>query len=160
MSELIEEIRRCRDAGEPAQFVLEHTVRSLRATFPKWNWVGINLLVGDALVLGPFAGEPTEHTRISVGTGVCGSAVARNTNVIVDDVSACDSYLVCTQGTKSELVVLIRHKGKVVGQFDVASDWPAAFSAPDEQLLEELAEVVCEQCDDLIQIAAGSLHQR
>ena len=160
MDNIVKEIKAFRDAGEPAQFLLEHCVRKLHGSLEKWNWVGIYLLVGDTLVLGPFAGEPTEHTRIPVGNGVCGSAVAMDCNMIVDDVTACDNYIACTIDTKSEIVVLIRHKGKVVGQFDVDSNSPAAFTENDERLLQELAEVVSEQCDDLIQIAAGSLHQR
>ena len=64
MDNIVKEIKAFRDAGEPAQFLLEHCVRKLHGSLEKWNWVGIYLFVGDTLVLGPFAGEPTEHTRI------------------------------------------------------------------------------------------------
>jgi L-methionine (R)-S-oxide reductase len=113
---------------------------------PTWNWVGIYLLCGDTLVLGPFIGAPTEHTRIPVGRGVCGTAVARDTNLVVDDVTKLDNYLACSVGTRSELVVLIRHDGRVVGQFDIDSDEPAAFSSDDEALLESLAPLVAPRC--------------
>ena len=60
---------------------LRSVVDGLSAARPRWGWVGIYLLVGDTLVLGPFVGPPTEHTRIPVGRGVCGTAVAEDRNV-------------------------------------------------------------------------------
>jgi GAF domain-containing protein len=101
------------------------------------------------LELGPFVGEPTEHVRIEVGVGVCGTAVATGENQLVDDVNALDNYLACSVGTRSELVVLIRHEGEVVGQFDVDSDEPERFAVADERFLERLAEVVAARCAGL-----------
>src|SRR5581483_8775199 len=111
---------------------LRRVVEILAATHPSWGWVGVYLLVGDTLVLGPFVGPPTEHTRIPVGRGVCGTAVAEDRNVVVEDVRHLDNYLACSVGTRSEIVVLIRDGGDVVGQFDVDSDDLAAFGPADE----------------------------
>jgi len=125
---------------------LRGVVEGLAAAHPRWGWVGVYLLVGDTLVLGPSVGPPTEHTRIPVGTGVCGTAVAEDRNVVVDDVAALDNYLACSVGTRSEIVVLIRDGDDVVGQFDVDSDDLAAFGPADEALLTRLAVLAGPRC--------------
>jgi GAF domain-containing protein len=131
---------------------LRSVVEHLAATHPAWGWVGVYLLAGDALVVGPYVGPATEHTRIPVGRGVCGTAVAEERNVVVDDVRELDNYLACSVGTRSEIVVLIRDGGEIVGQFDVDSDDVAAFGPADEALLEHLAHLAGPRCRRL---AAG-----
>ena len=141
----------------PDRDALRRVVEVLSATHPSWGWVGVYLLVGDVLVLGPFVGPPTEHTRIPVGVGVCGTAVARDANVVVDDVRRLDNYLACSVGTRSEIVVLIRDGGDVVGQFDVDSDDVGAFGPADEALLEDLAALAGPRCRRLAAaLAAGA----
>ena len=124
--------------------VLGKVVRLIHDAHPPWDWSGIYLLVEDMLVIGPFAGseEEPEHSRIWVGEGVCGAAVVENENQVVKDVRELDNYLACSLSTRSELVVLIRHKGRTVGQFDIDSDRVGAFTTEDEALLEELADLV------------------
>jgi L-methionine (R)-S-oxide reductase len=128
----------------PDDEVLEEVVRLVHEAHPRWDWSGIYLLVDGTLVVGPFAGseEPPEHSRIEVGDGVCGTAVAQDRNQLVDDVRELDNYLACSLSTRSELVVLIREDGRIVGQFDIDSDERGAFTQEDEALLEELATVV------------------
>jgi len=134
-------------AGDlPDEDALGRVVEILAAAHPAWGWVGVYLLAGDVLVLGPYVGPPTEHTRIPVGVGVCGTAVATDRNVVVDDVAGLDNYLACSTGTRSEIVVLIRDGGDVVGQFDVDSDDLAAFGPADEALLEHLAALAGPRC--------------
>ena len=82
---------------------------------------------GDTLELGPFVGAATEHTRIKVGVGVCGTAVARNADMNVPDVSASDNYLACSLETRSELVVPLIQNGAVIGVLDLDSPIPARF---------------------------------
>ncbi len=109
------------------------------------NWTGFYMLEPDdpeMLVLGPFHGAPTEHVRIPVSQGICGAAVTRNDTVIVDNVDADPRYLACSLETKSEIVVPIRAHGKVVGEIDIDSHEPAAFSREDREFLEQCAEVV------------------
>lgn len=125
---------------------LRRVVQGLAAAHATWGWVGVYLLAGDTLVLGPYVGPPTEHTRIPVGRGVCGTAVAEDRNVVVEDVRALDNYLACSVGTRSEIVVLIRDGGDVVGQFDVDSDDAGAFGPADEALLERLAARAGPRC--------------
>lgn len=141
------------DAGLAAVVELLHRAR------PAWDWVGIYLLAGDTLVLGPFVGPATEHTRIPVGRGVCGMAVATGANQVVADVRSLDNYLACSTGTRSEIVVLIRHDGTVVGQFDVDSDRVDAFGPPDEALLERLAALVASAAAGVVErIGPPRLH--
>src|SRR2546426_11803754 len=84
---------------------------------------------GDELVLEAFSGRDTPHTRIPVGRGVCGTAVATDRDQNVPDVTAAGNYLACNLETKSELVVLIRRGASILGQIDVDSDGPAGVTA-------------------------------
>jgi putative methionine-R-sulfoxide reductase with GAF domain len=120
--------------------VLRSAVSILKQERPIYNWVGIYLLEGDELLLHNYIGKPTEHTRISTGVGVCGTAVAEKTNQIVTDVSKLDNYLACSLETVSEIVVLIRRGEQIFGQIDIDSDTPAAFGPGDESLLSRVAD--------------------
>jgi L-methionine (R)-S-oxide reductase len=121
--------------------VLGEVVLRVHEAHPSWDWSGIYLLVGDTLVLGP-ATAPADHSRIGIGEGVCGTAVAEDENQLVEDVHEVDNYLACSIHTRSEIVVLIRDNGRTVGQFDIDSDTVGAFTAEDERLLDELADLV------------------
>lgn len=128
-------------SGAPDEEVLGEVVRRVHEAHPSWDWSGIYLLVGDTLVLGP-ATAPADHSRIGVGEGVCGTAVAEDKNQLVEDVREVENYLACSIHTRSEIVVLIRDNGRIVGQFDIDSDTVGAFTAEDERLLDELADLV------------------
>jgi L-methionine (R)-S-oxide reductase len=111
----------------------------LKREVPDYNWVGIYLLDGNELVLGPFVGKPSPHTRIPLGRGICGAAAAEKATIIVDDVNADPRYLACSLETKSEIVVPIMIGGEVLGEIDIDSDHLAAFTAEDQNLLEAVA---------------------
>ena len=125
----------------PDEEVLGGVVRLVHDAHPSWDWSGIYLMKGGLLVLGPKT-APADHDRFEVGEGVCGTAVAENSNQVIEDVREVDNYLACSINTRSEIVVLIRHRGEIVGQFDIDSDKVGAFTLEDEALLGELAEVV------------------
>ena len=125
----------------PDEEVVGGVVRLVHEAHPSWDWSGIYLLTGGVLVLGPST-APADHDRIEVGEGVCGTAVSEDKNQVVEDVREVENYLACSIHTRSEIVVLIRHGGDVVGQFDIDSDAVGAFTSEDETLLEELAGVV------------------
>ena len=110
-----------------------------------YDWCGFYRLEGDTLVLDAFVGEQTEHTLIPVGSGICGAAVAQGKNQIVHDVAQRDDYLACSLETKSEIVVLIRDNGTVIGQIDVDSRSVGTFSKADERFLEELAGLLADR---------------
>lgn len=124
---------------EPAA-VLGSAVKHLASLSPRFNWVGIYVLKGDMLELGPYIGAPTEHTRIPVGVGVCGTAVARNEDMNVPDVKSVGNYLACSLETASELVVLIRDRdGRVLGQVDIDSHTRGAFGPEEEEAVRKVA---------------------
>jgi L-methionine (R)-S-oxide reductase len=123
--------------------VLRKTVAVLHDGFEHYSWVGIYLLEGDELVLGPWQGpQETEHVRIPVGEGICGAAAASGHTEVVDDVRADPRYLACFPSTRSEIVVPIPYEGKVVGEIDIDSDRPAAFTDEDQTFLERVALLI------------------
>src|SRR2546423_5489160 len=125
---------------------LRRVVELLAAAHPTWSWVGVYLLVGDTLILGPYVGPETEHTRIPVGTGICGAAVESGRNMVIGDVKVFDNYLACSPGTQSELVLLIKDDGDIVGEIDIDSDDLDAFSPQDVDSLRPVAEVAGARC--------------
>ncbi len=121
----------------------QRVVDTLRERFPSYDWVGIYWVEGTDLVLGPWTGpEATEHTRIPIGTGVCGAAAASGQTEIVGDVSADPRYLACFASTRSEIVVPIFAAGEVVGEIDIDGSDPDAFDATDARFLEEIAALL------------------
>lgn len=118
-------------------------VVDLLAALDDYSWVGVYVVVGDVLVLGPWRGPAaTEHVRIPVGEGICGAAAASGRTEIVADVAEDDRYLACFASTRSEIVVPIVRDGAVVGEIDVDSDRPGAFGESDRRLLEEVATLL------------------
>ena len=111
----------------------------LKQEMPDYHWVGIYLLDGNELVLGPFVGKPSPHTRIPLGRGICGAAATEQTTIIVDDVNSDPRYLACSIETRSEIVVPIMLGGEVLGEIDIDSDRLAAFTGDDQRLLEAVA---------------------
>jgi L-methionine (R)-S-oxide reductase len=109
---------------------------------PDYSWVGIYLLDGNELVLGPFLGKPSPHTRIPLGRGICGAAATEKQTIIVDDVNADPRYLACSIETKSEIVAPIMFDGVVLGEIDIDSDKHAAFGDRDRQLVEAVAAML------------------
>jgi L-methionine (R)-S-oxide reductase len=121
---------------------LQHVVGILKREVQHYTWVGIYLLEGEELVLGPFLGKPSPHTRIAIGQGICGAAARERDTIIVDDVNADSRYLACSLETKSEIVVPIMSGERVLGEIDIDSDQPAAFGAEDRRLLESVASLL------------------
>ena len=108
-----EAIDRILDAGGEADEVLQAVVDVLHDRFDHYSWIGIYLVEGDELVLGPWKGpQATEHVRIPVGQGICGAAAATGQTEVVDDVNADERYLACFPSTSSEIVVPIAYDGQ------------------------------------------------
>jgi GAF domain-containing protein len=112
----------------------------------KYNWVGFYLLEetrGEPmLVLGPFVGAMTPHTRIPLNQGICGAAASSGETVVVDEVNSDSRYLACSIETKSEIVVPVFANGKIVGELDIDSHFPSAFTDEDRTVVEHCAQVV------------------
>ncbi len=112
----------------------------------RYHWTGIYLL-NDAgmLELAAFRGESTPHMIIPVDRGICGAAVREGKTLNIADVHADSRYLSCSIKTKSEIVVPIFKDGKVVGEIDIDSHLPDAFTSDDEQSLEAYAETIAQE---------------
>jgi GAF domain-containing protein len=134
-------VRSAIDAETDATRAMERAVALLKE-IPHYTWVGIYLLDGNELVLGPFLGKPSPHTRIPLGRGICGAAATEKATIVVDDVNADPRYLACSLDTKSEIVVPILHGAEVLGEIDIDSDRPAAFGGGDRALLESVAAIL------------------
>ena len=118
----------------------QRVVDLLHDRFPPYDWVGLYWVEGSDLVLGPWTGpQATEHTRIPIGTGVCGAAAESGRTEIVGDVSADPRYLACFASTKSEIVVPIFEGGEVIGEIDIDGSDLDAFDSTDARFLEEIA---------------------
>jgi L-methionine (R)-S-oxide reductase len=122
-----------------ARTMMDGVVDVLKDRVPHYTWVGIYLLEGNELVLGPYRGKPSPHTRIPLGRGICGAAATEKATIIVDDVNADPRYLACSIETRSEIVVPIMRGDDVLGEIDIDSDRAAAFTDADRELLERVA---------------------
>lgn len=139
---VLKEIEAAASGEQDTREALDAAVRILKDRVPDYTWVGIYLMEGNELVLGPYRGKPSPHTRISLGRGICGAAATEKQTIIVDDVNADPRYLACSVETKSEIVVPIMDGRDVLGEIDVDSDQPAAFGRDDQELLEAVAALL------------------
>lgn len=140
--DLLREITRQIQAERDPERAMAVAVATLKRRMPDYSWVGIYLLDGNELVLGPFEGKPSPHTRIPLGRGICGAAASEKATIIVDDVNADPRYLACSVETKSEIVVPIMAGSDVLGEIDIDGDRPAAFGEADKTLLEAVAALL------------------
>jgi L-methionine (R)-S-oxide reductase len=127
---------------EGREGLLRIAAEKIRAAGPPYTSVYLYMLHGNELVLEAHAGRDTEHTRIPVGVGVCGTAVASGQDQNVPDVRAVDNYLACNTWTRSELVVLIRRGSLILGQIDIDSDVADPFTAEEEAAVKRVADAL------------------
>jgi GAF domain-containing protein len=146
--QLAKELTILADASPSVDDLMSIIVGRLQERLRHYDWVGFYMIekggLGEepVLALGPYVGAVTQHTRIPLNRGICGAAVSTGRTVIVDDVNSDPRYLACSIETKSEIVVPIHMKGEVVGEIDIDSHTPAAFTADDRQLVEHCARLV------------------
>jgi GAF domain-containing protein len=130
------------ESGKKKDEVLKEIVTLLKNNFSHYNWVGIYLMEGEELVLGPYLGKPSPHTRITLDKGVCGAAAKEKKTIIVPDVSQDKRYLACSPETKSEIVVPIMKDNQSVGEIDIDSDTKDAFKPVDKIILERISSTL------------------
>jgi L-methionine (R)-S-oxide reductase len=144
--EVTNELNSLAAGATSAQQLMEGITKLLHQKMLRYNWVGFYMVEKggpqDVLVLGPFRGTMTPHTRIPLNQGICGAAASTGKTIIVDDVSADPRYLACSLETKSEIVVPVFVEQKVVGELDIDSHFLAAFSPEDRALCEHAASVL------------------
>jgi GAF domain-containing protein len=145
MNSLLARIREMAAAAPTLDELERDIVEAIAEQIRYYDWTGFYMLdpeEPETLLLGCFVGELTSHVRIPVTEGICGAAVAEGETIVVDDVKTDPRYLSCSIRTKSEIVVPIRARGKVVGEIDIDSHSPAAFKQMDRVFLEEVAGIV------------------
>jgi len=146
LDELRSEITALADSSSTGQGLMRSMVKLLHDKMLKYNWVGFYLLEPGAqppmLVLGAFEGAMTPHTRIPLNQGICGAAASSGQTVVVDDVAKDSRYLACSLETKSEIVVPVFAHGKVVGELDIDSHFPAAFTSEHQDFVQHCAMLV------------------
>jgi GAF domain-containing protein len=111
---------------------------------PKLNWVGFYFLKDGELVVGPFQGKPA-CVRIALGAGVCGTAAAQGTTLVVPDVEKFSGHIACDAASRSELVIPLIIGSELLGVLDIDSPELARFDEADRRGLEELAEIFLAQ---------------
>jgi L-methionine (R)-S-oxide reductase len=110
---------------------------------PGLNWAGFYLYKSGELVLGPFQGKPA-CVRIPIGKGVCGTAAAKRTTVLVEDVHAFPGHIACDSASNSEIVVPLLRGGELLGVLDLDSPQHARFKPVDGHGLETVARIFVE----------------
>lgn len=131
------------NANETVENRLYSICRLLSDSIDHYDWVGFYFRNGqkEELLLGPYVGDPTDHTVIPFGKGICGQVALSNQNFVVPDVSLQDNYIACSLKVRSEIVIPIFVDGENIGQIDIDSESPDPFSQDDERFLE----FVCSQ---------------
>lgn len=134
-------------ASAQGQMAREAVVKTLNAAVPTYSWVGIYLAQGEDLLLDAWSGpKATEHTRISIGKGVCGFAAKAGRTEIVSDVGKDPRYIECFPSTRAEIAVPIFNQDRMVGEIDIDSDHLDAFSSLDGEFLEAVARKLAPYC--------------
>jgi GAF domain-containing protein len=143
LSELMPQLDKLLAGAVNGEAAMTAIVELLHEKLLKYNWVGFYMIekeaTKDMLVLGPFRGTMTPHIRIPLNQGICGAAASSGKTIIIDDVNSDARYLACSLETKSEIVVPVFVKGKVVGELDIDSHFLAAFGPDDRKLCEYAA---------------------
>ena len=151
-----EEVRKEADLlyseARTADQLMESITILLNEHMLKYNWVGFYMLEPGAdppmLVLGHYRGAMTPHVRIPLNQGICGAAASSGKTVVVDDVKKDPRYLACSTETKSEIVVPVFARGRVVGELDIDSHFMAAFALEDRELVEDCAQLVSKRLEN------------
>jgi L-methionine (R)-S-oxide reductase len=151
IEEVRDEVSKLAKTTRSAPELMQSMARLLHDRMLKYNWVGFYMLEPGAdppvLVLGAFEGAMTPHTRIPLNQGICGAAASSGQTVVVDDVNKDPRYLACSLETKSEIVVPVFVHGKVVGELDIDSHFPAAFTSEHQALVQHCAKLVGEKLE-------------
>jgi GAF domain-containing protein len=145
IEEVRQEVMELAQAAPTALDFMQQLVKLLHDRM-LYNWVGFYMLEPGVeppvLLLGAFEGAMTPHARIPLNQGICGAAASSGKTIVVDDVSKDPRYLSCSLETKSEIVVPVFVHGEVVGELDIDSHFPAAFTAEHQDLVQYCAMLV------------------
>lgn len=142
---LIEETKKIA-SGEGSRDEKLHRVCSLlEENVDVFDWVGFYLVDPDSdreLVLGPYVGEETDHTRIPFGKGICGQAANTLETFVVQDVSQEDNYLACSVEVQAEIVIPVMKNGTFVAELDIDSHTKNSMTDEHRKMLEEVCDII------------------
>lgn len=141
---IVARLRAAAATGADRQALLRLAGEAIREVGEPYTSVYLYMLHGNELVLEAWSGRDTEHDRIPVGKGVCGTAVATGEDQNVGDVRARENYIACNLFTRSELVVLIRKGDTILGQIDVDSDQVDPFIDAEAREVRQVADALAE----------------
>jgi GAF domain-containing protein len=146
-NQIVRELQEMREDGFLSDALLRYAVRNLKTADERFDWVGAYLLdrEGKEVWLHNYVGPRTEHAKIPVGQGVCGTAVAEKANQNVHDVSESKAYIADNPSIASEMVVLIRAGEQIFGLIDLESMEPDAFTGDDQTAVSMVADKLAEQ---------------
>lgn len=143
---LIDDIARIIDGSEPSRDEkLQQICKRLADDIDAFDWVGFYLVdpaTERELILGPFVGEPTDHTRIPFGKGICGQSAETNQTFVVQDVNQADNYLSCSVDVQAEIVVPVKKDGDFIAQLDIDSHKKNSITDDHRKILEKICEMV------------------
>ena len=138
----VEQLEHLLDETDGRMTTLANASAFLNELLGDINWVGFYLLEQGELRLGPFQGK-VACTRIAVGKGVCGTAIAQNRTQLVEDVHAFPGHIACDGASNSELVVVLRDEaGEPVGVLDIDSPLFGRFTEEDAKQMERAARII------------------
>ena len=144
-AEILSQVRQITDSAESRNEQLQQISELLAESIEAFDWVGFYLVDPEAdreLVLGPYVGEETEHTRIPFGTGICGQAADSHETFVVQDVSEAENYLACSIHVKAEIVVPVMKNETFVAELDIDSHTKNAITDEHRQMLEEICTII------------------
>ena len=146
-NDVLKELEDLRDNGFLSDTLLRRVVKDVAAADDRFDWVGVYLVdsAENVLWLHNYMGRATTHSKIPIGEGVCGTAIAEGKNTMVPDVSAVDHYIECDRRTKSEMVVLIGGGDEIFGLINIESRTEKAFTDEDSAAVQSLADKLAEQ---------------
>jgi len=148
-TELIENVKKALRDKNTEKDILRATVELIDAFSDRFNWTGFYMLHGDMLEVGPYIGSVTEHTKITLNKGICGAAASQKKTIIINDVNADPRFLACSINTRSEIVVPLMDGETCLGEIDIDSNTPSAFTGDDETMLKAVAKLVVERLKEI-----------
>ena len=111
----------------------------LHNSFNHFHWTGFYRTVAPNLLkIGPYQGG---HGCLVIpyDKGICGAAARTGETQVVPDVHARPEHIACSSSTLSEIVVPIKSPdGEVFAVLDIDSDYKAAFTSEDIDLVERI----------------------
>ncbi len=147
--QLVDNVRIAIAQHKAEREILKAAVELIDGYSEDFNWTGIYMLRGKHLEVGPYIGPKTPHTSIELNRGICGAAASEKRSIIVDDVKSDPRFLACSLSTRSEIVVPLLDGHRVLGEIDIDSNRPAAFTPADKEMLEAVATAIVHRLKEI-----------